>query len=124
MNQVGAADQIGRIARLQQSDFKPVMANGIQCRSGQYVEQVVPQRDGPAHQPVDMPAAQSGGFQVVGTQHHPVRTVTQQGDQRVEFPALAALPDLDHHSGVDLLPGLRQRAGLVVGRDARADIPA
>lgn len=45
MNQVGAADQIGRIARLQQSDFKPVMANGIQCRSGQYVEQVVPQRD-------------------------------------------------------------------------------
>ena len=29
MNQVGAADQIGRIARLQQSDFQPVMANGF-----------------------------------------------------------------------------------------------
>src|SRR6185312_6123107 len=122
VDEVGDHDEVGGMTGAEQPGLKPVVDHGIHASCAQDLEQVHSRGYGPGAKAVDMAAKEIVGVAVIGAEHHAVRMVVQQADERVEIAGGAAFADDDLHPGLQLFQRLIGGCTLVVRRHPRMDI--
>ncbi len=115
-------DEVGRVALTQKPDVESVVLDRMHARRPQHVEPVIPRRNGPPHELIDVPLHERVRVLVVAAKHQPLRCFIHQRNQRVEVFRGRPFANQDLHPGGELFPRFLDRKALVIGFDTRTRI--
>gem|GEM_PF-5065360 len=120
----GHHHEVRRVTLPEKANGEAVVAHGMEGGGPESHHRVDPESDGAADHPVDMALDEVIGMPVVATEEATVGSLLQERPEGLEIAGGGSFPDGDEQSGGDLLAGLLEGGGLVVGGDPGRGVTA